>query len=160
MLKTGSSDIRPATPVTVRYHTTEDLWLTESDPEQMHRVFKYLIINAAEAMDKKGVIDISIQNMPAEERENVPDTFIDYIQISITDHGKGIPAHHMKKLFDPYFSTKQRGTQKGMGLGLAIVHSIVIRHGGTVRVRSHTGIGTTFTLYLPAVKPSAQTNAT
>ena len=158
LIREAAESVLNQTPVTVRYDTADNLWLTESDPEQMHRVFKNLFLNAAEAMDKVGVIDISIQNMPAADREYIPDSFMDYIQISITDHGKGIPAHHMNKLFDPYFSTKQRGTQKGMGLGLTIVHSIITRHGGTIRVRSHAGIGTTFTLYLPAIKPSKQTD--
>jgi CheY-like chemotaxis protein len=74
----------------------------------------------------------------------------DYVRISITDWGGGIPKEVLPRIFDPYFSTKQRGTQKGMGLGLTICHTIIQKHGGAIAVESEPGVGTTFRLHLPA----------
>ena len=74
-----------------------------------------------------------------------------YVKITIRDHGLGIPQEHLPRIFDPYFSTKDRGTQKGMGLGLATTYSIIDRHGGHIDVKSKVGEGTIFTIYLPVV---------
>jgi CheY-like chemotaxis protein len=73
-----------------------------------------------------------------------------YVRVSITDRGSGIAREVLPKIFDPYFSTKQRGEQKGMGLGLTVCHSVMQKHGGAITVESAAGIGTTFHLYLPA----------
>jgi len=72
------------------------------------------------------------------------------VRISIKDEGRGIPEKHLSRIFDPYFSTKERGVQKGMGLGLTTAYAVVQRHGGHITVNSTTGVGTTVTLYLPA----------
>jgi two-component system, cell cycle sensor histidine kinase and response regulator CckA len=71
-----------------------------------------------------------------------------YVKISISDTGVGIPERHIRKIFDPYFTTKQRGN----GLGLAICLSIVEKHGGHIEVESEEGKGTTFLVFLPAVE--------
>jgi CheY-like chemotaxis protein len=73
----------------------------------------------------------------------------DYVQVSVTDWGGGIPKKLLSQIFDPYFSTKQRGIQKGMGLGLAICHTIMQKHGGAIAVESRPGVGTIFRLLLP-----------
>jgi CheY-like chemotaxis protein len=73
-----------------------------------------------------------------------------YVEIVVADEGQGIAPDVLPRLFDPYFSTKTRGTQKGMGLGLTICHSVVQRHGGAIAVESELGRGTTFTVLLPA----------
>jgi two-component system cell cycle sensor histidine kinase/response regulator CckA len=73
-----------------------------------------------------------------------------YVRISIRDEGVGIPGQNLPKIFDPYFSTKDRGSQKGMGLGLTTAHSIIKGHNGHIHVISEVGVGTTFDIYLPA----------
>jgi signal transduction histidine kinase len=73
--------------------------------------------------------------------------------LTITDNGAGIPDGNLDKIFDPYFSTKQIGTQKGMGLGLAICYSIVRNSQGLISVESTEGKGTSFSVYLPAFSP-------
>ena len=75
--------------------------------------------------------------------------YLSHVEISIKDQGVGIPGKHLDRIFDPYFSTKKMGTQKGMGLGLATVYSIIAGHDGRIIVESAVGVGTTFTLYLP-----------
>lgn len=74
-----------------------------------------------------------------------------YTKISIEDQGTGIPAKYINNIFDPYFSTKDIGRQKGMGLGLTICYSIVKRHGGLITVESAEGKGTSFHIYLPVL---------
>jgi len=74
------------------------------------------------------------------------------VRISIKDEGRGISEEHMDKIFDPYFSTKDRGTQKGMGMGMAVALSVVQKHDGHIMINSTTGAGTTVTIYLPAAK--------
>ena len=68
--------------------------------------------------------------------------------MSIADQGAGIAREVLPKIFDPYFSTKQRGDQKGMGLGLTICHAVIQKHGGAIAVKSEVGVGTTFDIYL------------
>jgi CheY-like chemotaxis protein len=76
----------------------------------------------------------------------------EYIRVSIADHGTGIAKEVLPRIFDPYFSTKQRGDQKGMGLGLTICHAVVQKHGGAIAVKSEVSVGTTFDIYLPAAR--------
>jgi two-component system cell cycle sensor histidine kinase/response regulator CckA len=73
-----------------------------------------------------------------------------YIKISIRDQGRGIATDILPKIFDPYFSTKERGAQKGMGLGLTVSDAIVRKHNGAITVETETGKGSTFHIYLPA----------
>jgi len=72
-----------------------------------------------------------------------------YVRISVIDKGFGIPKEHLSKIFDPYFTTKDMGSNKGMGLGLSICHSIVRKHDGAITIESQPGKGTTATIYLP-----------
>ena len=73
-----------------------------------------------------------------------------YVHIVIKDNGSGIPEEHLKRVFDPYFSTKQRGVQKGMGLGLSTAYSVIQKHEGYISVESTSSAGTTVSIYLPA----------
>jgi CheY-like chemotaxis protein len=79
--------------------------------------------------------------------------------VTIADQGTGMTKELLSKIFDPYFSTKQRGQQKGMGLGLTICHTVIQRHGGAIAVESEVGVGSTFRIHLPAsrkVIPAAE----
>jgi signal transduction histidine kinase len=70
-----------------------------------------------------------------------------YVCLTVSDDGPGIPTDRLPRIFEPFYTTKARGT----GLGLAITHNIVKRHGGFVRVKSQPGAGTTFEVFLPAL---------
>ena len=135
--------------------TAPDLRPAEVDQGQIERVFSNLVLNAREAMPNGGLVTVRAENafVRASEIPNLPAG--DYVRVDFTDRGYGIPAEVMPKIFDPYFSTKRRGTQKGMGLGLTISHSIVQQHGGTLVAFSGVGVGTTFNVYLPATRKSA-----
>ncbi len=126
----------------------EDLWLMEFDKGQIIQVIKCLLTNADQAMPQGGLIVICGENRQITPDDHLPLPLGDYICLSISDQGAGIPEDHKNRIFDPYFTTKQ----KGSGLGLAITHSIVKKHDGYILVDSVLDKGTTFHLYFPAIK--------
>ncbi|MEE9913221.1 MAG: PAS domain S-box protein [Deltaproteobacteria bacterium] len=133
-----------------RFKLPEGLWAAQIDESQMHQVVHSLVSNAAEAMPQGGVINIGAHNVELTADQIQPLKAGCYIQWYVRDHGVGISQEHMKRIFDPYFTTKQMGSIKGMGLGLAICYSIVKSHEGMITVKSTPGAGTTFTVYIPA----------
>jgi two-component system cell cycle sensor histidine kinase/response regulator CckA len=124
----------------------EGLWPVEIDVGQMNQVISNLVINADQAMPDGGVIQIQAENMSIGAGHGLPLEPGEYIRICIRDQGIGIPEKYLSKIFDPYFSTKH----KGSGLGLTTVYSIVKKHDGHITVDSEVGVGTTFDIYLPA----------
>ena len=129
---------------------SHDLWPVEFDEGQMKHAIKNMIDNAVESMPDEGTIHVRAENFNITAEQGLPLLEGKYVKISIRDHGVGIPEKHLSKIFDPYFSTKEMGIQKGMGLGLATTYSIINRHDGHITVESEVGVGTTFTLFLPA----------
>ena len=145
--------VRPAlsgSRVRCEFSLADDLWLAEVDAGQIGQVIRNLVLNAREAMPPGGVVSVRAENLVrgSHEKPSLPPG--DYVRVSITDRGGGIPKEVLPKIFDPYFSTKQRGNLKGMGLGLTICRSIIQKHDGAIAVASQVGVGTTFHLYLPA----------
>jgi len=131
----------------------EDLWNIEADVGQIRQVLVNLVLNAKEAMSCGGIVGVWAENVGKHDMPDHSKACLHrprYVKISIQDHGIGIPKQDLEKIFDPYFSTKDRYSEKGLGLGLTIVQSIVKRHGGHIEVESKEGIGTIFYLYLPA----------
>jgi len=124
----------------------DDLWTVEVDSGQISQVINNLIINADQAMPEGGIIEVSAENIAISTKDALPLDEGNYVRISIKDQGIGISKEHLKKIFDPYFSTKQ----KGSGLGLATSYSIVKRHRGYITLKSEITIGTTFNIYLSA----------
>ena len=124
----------------------DDLWSVEADEGQLSQVINNLVINADQAMPDGGTVRVSARNVAVNSHSGLPIAPGDYVMISIIDRGIGIPREHLKKVFDPYFTTKQ----KGSGLGLATTYSIIKRHNGHIAVESTAGAGATFHLYLPA----------
>jgi PAS domain S-box-containing protein len=126
-----------------------DLWPAEIDPGQISQVIANLVVNADQAMPNSGALRVSCENLRynSNTTPNIPDLAPgDYIRISIRDQGVGIPEQYLKRIFDPYFTTKP----KGNGLGLATTYSIIKNHNGLITVESEVHVGSTFTLYLPA----------
>ncbi|MCB0209607.1 MAG: PAS domain S-box protein [Anaerolineae bacterium] len=116
------------------------LWSVKADKGQLSQVISNLIINAQQAMPNGGIITLSAANVEFGQHK--------YVQIVVQDEGLGIAPQHMERIFDPYFTTKQ----KGSGLGLAITHSIISKHNGSITVASQLNKGTIFTISLPAVE--------
>ena len=128
----------------------DDISPVEVDEEQMKQAILNIITNAQEAMTGQGTISVSCENVNIGEKDALTLKDGKYVKISIEDQGPGIPEEDLIKIFDPYFSTKDMGTQKGMGLGLAISDSIIKQHDGLITVKSELGTGTIFSIYLPA----------
>ncbi len=124
----------------------DDLWAVEIDEGQMSQVINNLIINADEAMPKGGTIEIGANNIVIRRRRNLPLAAGNYVEVTVQDHGVGIPQDILDRIFDPYFTTKQ----KGSGLGLATSFSIIRNHGGYITAESRVAAGTKFHIYLPA----------
>ena len=128
------------------FSISEDLWATDVDVGQISQVINNIVINANQAMPEGGIIQVAAENLIIEARHGLPVNPGRYIRISIKDQGVGITKEHIANIFDPYFTTKQ----KGSGLGLATTYSIIKKHNGHIAVESQSGIGTTFYIYLPA----------
>ena len=133
-----------------RFSIPADISPAEVDEDQMKQAIYNIVTNAQEAMAGQGRINVSCENVNIGEKDTLILKDGKYVKISIEDQGPGIPDKDIAKIFDPYFSTKDMGTQKGMGLGLAVSDSIVKQHDGLITVESKLGTGTTFSIYLPA----------
>ncbi|MBE9528449.1 MAG: PAS domain S-box protein [Proteobacteria bacterium] len=129
----------------------DGLWAVEADEGQVSQVLNNLVINAKQAMNDSGVIRVECANVKLTEGNPVKLSAGDYVQVSVEDTGPGMEHEVLQKIFDPYFTTKETGT----GLGLATSYKILERHGGHISVESTPGVGTTFTLLLPARSGSA-----
>src|SRR3989338_8093154 len=136
--------------ITCEFDIPAHLYPVKADKLQIKQVVKGLVANAVEAMPNGGVIKVRTENITVGKNENLPLKDGKYLKVSIEDSGVGIPEENLSKIFDPYFSTKERGSQKGMGLGLSICYSIINRHEGLITVDSKVEVGTTFHFYLPA----------
>jgi len=144
VLALSGSNVKP------EFHLIDDLWTVEVDEEQMKQVMHNLIVNASESMPDGGVIIVAAENTTIREGSGLPLREGSYVRISIRDQGRGIGEENLLRVFDPYFTTKQMGSQKGTGLGLAICYSIIKDHDGHITVESMEEMGTTVSLYLPA----------
>jgi len=139
--------------VNCEYDIDEDLCLAELDERQIGQVIQNLIQNAIEAMPEGGTVQVRAENVGVTGKGQTPVPGIPegrYIKLEIQDEGAGISEEHKSRVFDPYFSTKARGAQKGMGLGLSTALSIVKKHGGFMHLESEVASGTKVSIYLPA----------
>ncbi|MBU7017406.1 MAG: PAS domain S-box protein [Theionarchaea archaeon] len=122
----------------------DDLWSADVDEGQISQVINNIVMNADEAMPEGGIIRITAENAYV-GKDVLPLGGGRYVKISIADKGVGIARNYLSKIFDPYFTTKQ----KGSGLGLSTCYSIIKRHDGYIDVESEIGVGTTFAVYIP-----------
>jgi two-component system, cell cycle sensor histidine kinase and response regulator CckA len=125
----------------------DGLWLVEADEGQISQVIQNIVLNADQAMMEGGHVEITARNVHVPHNNSLQGLQKGrYVQISIKDSGIGIPEQYIAKIFDPYFTTKE----KGSGLGLATSYSIIKNHSGLIDVRSEVGKETTFVIYLSA----------
>ena len=120
------------------------------DQEQMRLALKNILNNAVQAMDGQGTVTVDCRNHHISDDRLAPAPG-SYVRINIRDTGKGIKRQHLERVFDPYFTTRKRGADKGSGLGLSIVHSIIHKHSGTLEVQSSRDSGTTISLFFPVL---------
>lgn len=144
-------------PVHCEFMIDDDLWPVRVDINQISQVMQNLLMNAMQAMDYSGAVTISCSNYRYADNQISPQLTGKYVRIKVEDTGTGIARRDMDRIFDPYFTTQEMGSAKGSGLGLAIVHSIIKKHQGYIEVESSEGVGTIFSIYLPAVVKSDET---
>jgi len=123
--------------VEFRVNIAEDLARVSGDPGQLQQALIALATNALDALVFSGILTIDAKNDGKK------------VVVEVIDNGVGIPPENLPKIFEPFFTTKEIG--KGTGLGLAVCYGILTEHGGSLDVQSTVGVGTTFTITLPAV---------
>ncbi len=138
--------------IEIRQHIDPDCGTVLADPTQIHQIAMNLVTNASHAMaDGKGVLSIGLKDV--EIGGDTPGSNLEpgtYVCLSIADTGVGMDPPTIEKIFNPYFTTKERG--KGTGLGLSVVHGIVTSLHGDIIVTSQPGKGSTFDIYLPKLE--------
>lgn len=135
-------------PSRCSFDIAPNLETAEIDEGQIGQVIHNLVLNASQAMPGGGLITIAARNVQVGP-DGVPGASLEpgrYVRIAVQDQGPGVPAEFIDRLFDPYFTTKERGS----GLGLAVAYAVAQNHDGALTVESRPGMGATFSLYLPA----------
>ena len=162
IIKEALKMLRASLPATIKIQQKieKNTGVIEADPAQFHQVLMNLCTNAAHAMhEKDGVLEISLsnidwdQNAAARPPELKPGP---YLKLSVSDTGDGIHPETREQIFQPYFTTKEKG--EGTGLGLAVVQGIIKSHNGAVTVESEVGQGSTFHVYLPIIQRNVTTD--
>lgn len=146
IIKDSANFALPGSSVSCRFSFADDLWPADVDKGQVSQVIHNMIINAEQAMPEGGIIQVQCENVMIDEKIPVNLRPGRYIRVCIEDKGVGIPQESLSRIFDPYFTTKQ----KGSGFGLTTSFSIIKKHEGIITVDSKPGIGTAFCVYLPA----------
>ena len=133
--------------ITVRVHVARAHWPIWADAHQLENAILNLAVNARDAMDGAGRLDISAEDVVIAPGDEGGLAAGDYVRISVSDTGCGMPPQVLERAFEPFFTTKPVG--KGTGLGLSQIFGFVRQSHGDVRVESVVGKGTTISLYLP-----------
>jgi two-component system cell cycle sensor histidine kinase/response regulator CckA len=134
------------TPVRCSIEIQEGLWAAYADAGQIGQAVSNLVLNAAQAIPGEGTVTIRADNITVGEGQIAYMTPGRYVRIDVADTGVGIPAENLKRVLDPYFTTREGGP----GLGLTTAYHIMKSHGGNLFVESEPGKGTTVSLLLPA----------
>ncbi len=155
LLKEISGQVQAHDGIEYTLSIQDDLWPLRYDSRQLHFAISNVLINAVEAIPQGGTITLRAENQVIENQHKesaLPLMEGRYVRISIKDEGRGIAGKHLSRIFDPYFSTKERGAQKGMGMGLSTAYAVVQKHGGHIEVNSTIDVGTTVIIYLPVAE--------
>ena len=149
------------TTIEIRQDINKEGRMILADPTKLQQVLMNLCTNALQAMEnQKGVLTVLLRDMELTRHDLLADRHLrpgTYVELSVSDTGHGIEDAHLRRIFEPYFTT--RGLGRGTGLGLALVHGIVRDHGGLIKVETEVGKGSTFRVYFPAVHEGAGMDA-
>jgi PAS domain S-box-containing protein len=147
------------TTVEIRQNIESDTGIVEADPTQIHQILMNLCTNAAHAMrEEGGILEVAIRNVEIGSWDS-ESGYLDmtpgpYLLLSVSDTGQGMTPMVLERIFEPYYTTKEKG--EGTGLGLSVVHGIVKNYGGTITAYSELGKGSTFHVYLPVIQEKAE----
>ncbi|MGC8604903.1 MAG: ATP-binding protein, partial [Desulfomonilaceae bacterium] len=128
--------------------------MIQADPSQMDQVVMNLVINASEAMPDGGQLKIATKIVRLDDEYCRSHHGLKpgaYVSLYVADNGRGMDERTISRIFEPFFSTKERGSTRGTGLGLSVVQGIVEKHGGLINCKSEPGKGTEFIIHLPAI---------
>jgi PAS domain S-box-containing protein len=156
LLRDAVKSALKSSPVNPLVEIEKGLWPAEIDEVQIRQCFSNLADNARDIMPGGGTIRVRAENIDLKETDALPLADGPYLRIVFEDNGPGIPREHIEKIFDPYFSTKEAGQDKGMGL--TVCNAVLKKHGGCITVDSGKNGGASFSLYLPA-KPDGTPGA-
>ena len=145
LLKDIVAFVLSGSSIECRYRIDDDLKYINADEGQVSQVIQNIVINARQAMQDAGTLYIEARNVE-DAPSTLPANEDGYVAVTIRDEGPGMEKEVKDRIFDPYYTTRDRGS----GLGLSVAYSIVTNHGGRITVRSEKGEGTEFTFYLPA----------
>jgi PAS domain S-box-containing protein len=141
------------TTISIEQYIDHACYSILADPIQIHQIMLNLCTNAYHSMESQGgVLSVSLKNRTLSRQDFAVDPALlpgEYVELCIRDTGTGMPEGIRRRIFDPYFTTKETG--KGTGMGLAIVHGLVKSYGGAVSCESEVDVGTVFTILLPAI---------
>jgi signal transduction histidine kinase len=141
--------------IEIRQHIDLEVGAALADATQLHQVIINLCANAEYAMRQTGgVLDVHLEAVdvdPMLAAQHPTLRLGPHVRLTVRDTGQGMPPDVVERIYDPFFTTKAVG--EGTGIGLSVVHGIVVNHGGTITVESQVGHGTTFTIYLPRIAP-------
>jgi PAS domain S-box-containing protein len=147
------------TTIEIRQDIKSDTGIVEADPTQIHQIMMNLCTNASHAMrENGGILEVGIRNVEVgswdSESGYLDMTPGNYLRLTISDTGQGMTPEVLDRIFEPYYTTKEKG--EGTGLGLSVVHGIVKNYGGTITAYSEPGKGSTFHVYLPVIQEKAE----
>ncbi|MGO8823184.1 MAG: two-component system sensor histidine kinase NtrB [Desulfomonilaceae bacterium] len=129
-----------------------------ADPGQIDQAIINLVINGQEAMPNGGILKLQTRDLNLDDDYYKANPVMkpgDYVVLSVTDTGRGMDQETLARVFEPFFSTKQRDSRRGTGLGLSVVQGIAEKHGGFITCESEIGKGTEFKVFLPSIEPEA-----
>jgi signal transduction histidine kinase/ActR/RegA family two-component response regulator len=155
--------LRASLPATIdlRVSVADNVGMIFADPGQIQQVVMHLCTNAAQALENRtGVIEISLREAETGKAEQL--RYHDllpgrYVVLTVKDNGKGIPPEMLERIFDPFFTTREVG--EGSGMGLAVIHGIIVSHDGVIDVTSEVGKGSAFTVFFPRVREESESEA-
>jgi signal transduction histidine kinase len=144
--------VTAGTGVILESAAADAAYRVDADPTQMHRAVFNLVTNAMQSLGPDGgYVRVGLEHLDFKDERDAPHAEMpagSYVAIKVTDSGSGIGIEDRDRIFEPFFTTRKPGN--GVGLGLAVVHGIVLSHGGAMTVESEINCGSTFTAYLPA----------
>jgi len=152
--------LRASLPATIdmRVSVAENIGMIYADPGQIQQVVMHLCTNAAQALEQQtGVIEISLRETETGKAEQLRYHNLapgKYVVLTVKDNGRGMPAEMLERIFDPFFTTREVG--EGSGMGLAVLHGIIVSHDGVIDVTSEEGKGSAFTVFFPRIQQEAE----
>ena len=154
IIKEALKLLRASLPTTIEIHKhiERDTGTIKADPTQVHQVLMNLCTNAGHAMRENGggILDVRLRNVSISKKSEIDLDPGLYVKLTVSDTGYGITPDVLERIFDPYFTTKEKG--EGTGLGLSLVHGIVKDHDGNITVETEPEKGTTFHVFFPRIE--------